>query len=489
MPSTEDDLRRRAFLFSLLSPVLNKYVEGMGEGKGMYLLFVKPEATTASGLTARTALTSFFNARLVREALSARGTSSEAAMRCTDVEESMYAQLLCGLAHRGEVVRVGSVFATALLRAVRFLETHWRALCDDIRAGRADPSVVTDASCRDAVDAVVARPDPGLADAIAAECAAGSWRGIVRRLWPRAKYIDAIVTGSMAQCVPMLEFYAGGLPLVSTIYASSESYFGINLRPLDRPEDVAYTLIPNMCYFEFIKVDNDGEVDTVVDLVDVEVGGYYELVVTTFTGLYRYRVGDVLQVAGFHNAAPQFRFVRRRNVVLSVDVDKTTEDDLLRAVTAAKRLLEPLGRVLAEYTAYADTASVPGHYVLFWELTPPPPRHDDGAEDVHVARVMASCCAAVEAGLDAIYRQLRSPVRRDVGPLEIRVVSPGTFDALMDLRIARGASVSQYKTPRCVTRAEDVALLEARVAGRFFSDAAPSLELASLAVDAIAGAT
>jgi auxin responsive GH3 family protein len=41
-----------------------------------------------------------------------------------------------------------------------------------------------------------------------------------------------------------------------------------------------------MCYYEFIKVKDveefrDGKV---VDLVDVEVGGYYDLVVTTFTG-------------------------------------------------------------------------------------------------------------------------------------------------------------------------------------------------------------
>ena len=91
----------------------------------------------------------------------------------------------------------------------------------------------------------------------------------------------------MAQYIPLLEFYGGGLPLVSTMYASSECYFGINLRPLDRPEDVAYTLLPNMCYYEFIKVEKDGEEardGKVVDLVDVEVGGHYELLVTTFTG-------------------------------------------------------------------------------------------------------------------------------------------------------------------------------------------------------------
>jgi auxin responsive GH3 gene family len=193
-------------------------------------------------------------------------------------------------------------------------------------------------------------------------------------------------------------------------------------------------------------------------------------------GLYRYRVGDILQVSGFHNAAPQFRFVHRRNVVLSVDTDKTSEDDLLRAVTAAKRLLAPLGAILSEYTAYADTASIPGHYVLFWELTPPPlPASGDGDAEAAAARVMAACCAEVEAGLDAVYRRCRSR-DRSVGPLEIRVVNPGAFDALMDLCVSHGSSVNQYKTPRCIKHPDAIAVLEARVVGRFFSDAVPHWE-------------
>ena len=56
-------------------------------------------------------------------------------------------------------------------------------------------------------------------------------------------------------------------------------------------------------------------------------------------GLHRYRVGDILQVTGFYNSAPQFRFIRRQNVVLSVYLEATTEEDLLNAVTNATQLL------------------------------------------------------------------------------------------------------------------------------------------------------
>ncbi|TVU24612.1 hypothetical protein EJB05_27060, partial [Eragrostis curvula] len=144
MPSTEEELDRKTFLYNLLVPVMNKYVEGLDEGRGMYLLFVKPETATPSGLVARPVLTSYYKSRHFRQRPDSpytRYTSPNEAILCPDAAQSMYAQLLCGLARRGEVLRVGAVFASAFLRAVKFLEAHWRALCADLRAGRVDPAV------------------------------------------------------------------------------------------------------------------------------------------------------------------------------------------------------------------------------------------------------------------------------------------------------------------------------------------------------------
>lgn len=72
------------------------------------------------------------------------------------------------------------------------------------------------------------------------------------------------------------------LPLVSTIYASSETTFGLNLNPLCKPEDVSYTIMPNVSFFEFIPLD--GDKNDVVDLADLKLGCSYELVVTNFSG-------------------------------------------------------------------------------------------------------------------------------------------------------------------------------------------------------------
>ncbi|KAJ9153683.1 hypothetical protein P3X46_027101 [Hevea brasiliensis] len=481
MPTIEEELGRRSLLYSLLMPVLNQFIPGLEKGKGMYFLFIKSEAKTPGGLLARPVLTSFYKSSHFKNRLFdpyTNYTSPDESILCPDSYQSMYSQMLCGLCQRNEVLRVGAVFASGFIRAIRFLEKHWQLLCNDIRTGIINPQI-TDPSVREAVMKIL-KPDLKLADFIEAECNLESWQGIITRLWPNTKYVDVIVTGTMSQYIPTLDYYSNGLPLVCTMYASSECYFGVNLNPLCKPSEVSYTLIPTMAYFEFLPVHrnngvanfismpkslNEKEQQELVDLVDVKLGQEYELVVTTYAGLYRYRVGDVLRVAGFKNKAPQFNFICRKNVVLSIDSDKTDEVELQNAVKNAVNHLVPFDATLAEYTSYADTTTIPGHYVLFWELslngsTPIPPS------------IFEDCCLTVEESLNSVYRQGRGS-DKSIGPLEIKIVEPGTFDKLMDYAISLGASINQYKTPRCVKYAPLVELLNSRIMSNYFSPKCP----------------
>ncbi|XVE50459.1 hypothetical protein DITRI_Ditri01bG0163800 [Diplodiscus trichospermus] len=481
MPTIEEELGRRSLLYSLLMPVMSQFVPGLDKGKGMYFLFTKSEAKTPGGLVARPVLTSYYKSSHFKDRPFdpyTNYTSPNETILCPDSYQSMYSQLLCGLCQHNEVLRVGAVFASGFIRAIRFLEKHWPLLCNDIRNGTINPQI-TDQSVREAVMKIL-KPDPKLADFIEAECSKDSWQGIITSLWPNTKYVDVIVTGTMSQYIPTLDYYSNGLPLVCTMYASSECYFGVNLKPLCKPSEVSYTLIPTMAYFEFLPVHrnngvndsisvpkslNEKEQQELVDLVDVKLGQEYELVVTTYAGLHRYRVGDVLRVAGFKNKAPQFNFICRKNVVLSIDSDKTDEVELQNAVKNAVNHLLPFGATLAEYTSYADTTTIPGHYVLYWELslngtTPIPPS------------VFEDCCLTIEESLNSVYRQGRV-CDKSIGPLEIKIVEPGTFDKLMDYAISLGASINQYKTPRCVKFAPIIELLNSRAVSSYFSPKCP----------------
>ncbi|KAL2927373.1 putative indole-3-acetic acid-amido synthetase GH3.1 [Bienertia sinuspersici] len=430
MPTTAEEMDRRQLLYSLLMPVMNQYTPGLDKGKGLYFLFIKAETKTPGGLVARPVLTSYYKSNHFKNRPYDPYnvyTSPNEAILCPDSFQSMYTQMLCGLYDRHEVLRVGAVFASGLLRAIRFLQLHHLDLCHDIKTGILSQSV-THSGLRACMEKVM-RPDPELAEFVSHACEGDNWEGIIKRIWPNTKYLEVIVTGAMAQYIPTLDYYSGGLPKVCTMYASSECFFGLNLNPMCDPSEVSYTILPNMAYFE-------------------------------------YRVGDVLHVTGFYNSAPQFKFIRRKNVLLSIDSDKTDESELQKAIENASVLLQPFNTSIVEYTSYANTKTIPGHYVIYWELLTKDPTNGPGHE------VLGQCCLAMEEALNSVYRQCRV-ADRSIGPLEIRVVKNGTFEELMDYAISKGASINQYKVPRCVNVMPIVELLDSRVVSAHFSPSLP----------------
>ncbi|TYG82709.1 hypothetical protein ES288_D01G111500v1 [Gossypium darwinii] len=261
--------------------------------KSLEFQFAKEETETPCGLKARAATTSI----------------PIEAIFCSDTNQSMYCQLLAGLIQPDEVVMVGSQFATALLRAIKFLEDYWKELCSNIRSGQIS-DCITDSGCKNAASSIM-KPNPQLADSIHKICSCESSEGIIKKLWPNAKFIRAITTGVMSQYVETLEFYSGGLPLVSNTYVCSEAFCRINLEPLSGPSYVSYTFLPTTAYFECLPVNNNSlslsqevqfnyasqhepvekksnnENIEPIDLVHVKLGQYYELLVTSYAGLYR----------------------------------------------------------------------------------------------------------------------------------------------------------------------------------------------------------
>ncbi|CAM6124902.1 unnamed protein product [Calypogeia fissa] len=184
--------------------------------------------------------------------------------------------------------------------------------------------------------------------------------------------------------------------ICTPLYAASEGFFGLNVNPSLPPEETFYVLMPSVAYYEFIAIasskssnvhpsgdnhhedegvrdskDSAASEDKVLDLVSLEVGQQYEILVTTISGYCRLRMGDILEVVGKYNNSRLFKFVRRKNVRLSLGHVKTDEMELHAAVRKAVLILEkelPGTRVL-EYTSFAELV-VPGRYVMVWDISP-----------------------------------------------------------------------------------------------------------------------
>ncbi|XP_057805790.1 jasmonoyl--L-amino acid synthetase JAR6-like [Salvia miltiorrhiza] len=405
-------------------------------GKALQLIYSSKQFKTKGGLRAGTATTHLFSSAEFKQTLRATQRpccSPDEVIFGGDYHHSLYCHLLCGLIFRHQVQLISSTFAHSIVHAFRTFEQIWHHLVADIRRGSLS-SRVTSAPIRSAM-AKLLKPDPDLADAIQSKCTSlSNWYGLIPELFPNVKYVYGIMTGSMEPYIKKLRHYAGEIPLISADYGASEGWIGVNVNPALPPEEATFVVLPNVGYFEFIPLDGGAA----VGLTEVEVGKEYEVVTTSFAGLYRYKLGDVVRVAGFRNGAPELRFVCRRNVVLSVNVDKNTETDLQAAVEAAARAAAAEKVEVVDYTSCVDASSEPARYVVFWEMS-------GGASD----EVVEECCNRLDRSFEeAGYVAMRKI--NGIGPLELRILRRGTFQKVMDHFVGLGGAVSQFKTPRCV---------------------------------------
>ncbi len=87
------------------------------------------------------------------------------------------------------------------------------------------------------------------------------------------------------------------------LFNASEGFFGIQF---EKESDELMLMLDYGIYYEFIPLDKvHDEIPKVINLSEVEIGKHYEMVITTSAGLWRYRLGDVIE---FTSIIP-FRFI------------------------------------------------------------------------------------------------------------------------------------------------------------------------------------
>ncbi|XP_038981662.1 indole-3-acetic acid-amido synthetase GH3.10-like isoform X2 [Phoenix dactylifera] len=445
-------------------------------GRILEFIYSSKQFQTKGGLTVGTATTHYFASeefKTKQKSTKSFTCSPYEVIAGEDYKQSTYCHLLLGLAFSDQVEIIASTFAYSIVQAFIAFEELWEELCEDLREGTLSTKLTSPEMRRAVMDCLT--PNASLASKIEKKCRQleeSNWSNLIPNLWPNAKYIYSIMTGSMQPYLKKLRHYAGDLALVCADYGSTESWIGVNLEPSDAPERVTFTVIPTFSYFEFIPLytrkERDHSTSAVTDdfaereplpLSQVKVGQQYEVVLTTFTGLYRYRLGDVVEVAGFYKGAPKLTFICRRKLILTVNIDKNTERDLQIVVEKGSRLLRQTRAELVDFTSHADLAVHPGHYVIFWEVK-------GEAED----SVLNACSREMDAAF-ADRGYVVSRKTGSIGPLELRIVESGTFRRILEYYIDHGAAMSQFKTPRCTTNQVLLGILDRCTVRRFRSTA------------------
>ncbi|XP_072051033.1 uncharacterized protein [Amphiura filiformis] len=226
---------------------------------------------------------------------------------------------------------IAGVFTSRLFSAIRQLEKDWPQMVQDITRGRLNPALDLDNDTREALDKLM-EPDQKRADELRREFEKG-FQGILRRIWPHAYYIWSIdMTGYRSI---LEEGYARGLPIYNGMYGSTEApNIALEFNNFNTGGSSRYNFVLTSAVYEFIleeHIDQEQPASFFID--EVEVGKRYELVITSWNGLCRFRFGDVIKVVDFHYNSPVIEFQYRTGLVLNLRGEKVDSITLHNVIT------------------------------------------------------------------------------------------------------------------------------------------------------------
>ncbi|XP_023327761.1 4-substituted benzoates-glutamate ligase GH3.12 isoform X2 [Eurytemora carolleeae] len=348
------------------------------------------------------------------------------AYRILTEPEALYIHLLFGLLDQN-LGNIEANFASTVYTGFRTLESRWEELVQDIQTGTINSNLNIPSDIREQLEAVM-KPNPERAEELRKEFTAG-FENIAKRIWPNLNLIMCTTTGTMKMYTSSLKSkYCRDTQTYSPIYGASEGLLGVNLYP-DSTQSL-YCLIPSAQFFEFIRQeDSDTDNPDTLLLHQLEKGQAYEVVVTNGSGLYRYRMGDVVQ-----------------GQMLNVHGEKISEEVFF---TTLKKCEKTWNIRLRDYTTaesvLSESSALP-HYLLFIEPE-------------------SECC---DLNLDLPDTTLRSdhPVyesfraKGSIDKIQVIQVKRGSFQALQEMMLATSmASSNQFKVPRVLRKEEHVKYL------------------------------
>ena len=356
-----------------------------------------------------------------------------------ELEDLTYVKVRFALAER-HLASIHSVFLHRIVSALDYIRNNWSLLLRDIERGDVDPSIPLSSHWRERLRAWLP-PDPGRAAELRGLGMDEDAHDMIRRIWPEMRYLIAIGGQSFPVYEEAISIYGPDIPMHHFIYGASEGFLSI-ANGVGRPDE--YILIPAAGLFEFIPAD--GEEDHPLLMGELERGMRYELVFTNHSGLYRYRMRDVLEVVGFFGEAPVIRFCHRVNQMLNVADEKVDAEQLGEAM---RLFCGRMGIPASRYCFDVDFSMRPGRYIAYIE--------GSGWSDAD--KVLDECLCRASYG----YRGCR--LMGDISMPHVRFLPIGTFRCYEERIASTGRAMAQYK-PALIVRSKDMREFLAAVAGR-----------------------
>ncbi|KIJ13242.1 hypothetical protein PAXINDRAFT_14001 [Paxillus involutus ATCC 200175] len=255
--------------------------------------------------------------------------------------------------------------------------------------------------------------------------------GWAARIWPKLRLLVAISSGPFATVLPKVRSILGPtIAMRGFGYGSTECIVAASYDM----DDLDTFVIQTEDVIEFLDVDAEETHENILQAWDLEAGKQYQIVVTTRDGLWRYPLGDIIEIVGFdtNDGSPLIKYLGRKSFSIRLPHVLISDSHLVAAIRTISS--EDVIQV-HEFTAIVDDRTLPPTVGCFVE-------GELGPRSYLAPQKFLDALIA----MNHIHQDVLHPGHTRLPT--IRIVKPGTF---MEYRLGRGKKLDvgpgQIKVP------------------------------------------
>lgn len=368
-----------------------------------------------------------------------RYTSPKMILFPEEFMDLMYLKLRFALVCKN-VTSIEAVYVHQILSLLKYLQENWEIFVEDIAQGTIHPDIDIPVEKRKELK-VYLKPDPQRAEELRIEFEKGFDTPIVPRIWKNIRFVMAISGNAFSRYMDKLRQYIGTIPYHYFIYAASEGIFGPALG-VNRPDE--YVVAPKIGIYEFLPITEEEEENNLETLQasEVSVGMKYELVYTGFSGFYRYRMGDIVEIKGFYHKAPIVKFCYRKKQTVNVVGEKMDMGSISCVIRDFEEKYDLVGN---DFCIYPDEDVIPARYVVLLEIdsdeTPNIPEEERWET------------------IDGFFRRVNVDYDdcrnlKEIGMPVVHFLKKGAFERYKEHLHTRGKEIGQHKPVRIIDTEE-----------------------------------
>ncbi len=325
--------------------------------------------------------------------------------------EAKYYTLL-RLAAGQDISCIATVNPSTILLLGDRLAQHTEPIIRDVRDGSLSSQFSVPQDLRESLHL---RPDPERARHLERAAAAGGGPLRPGLAWPGLAAVGCWKGGTVgAYLAKFHTLFPQGLPVRDFGYYATELRGSV---PLSDQGD-AGTIAIGTNVLEFHPADDDRapEGRQLLTVDQLQVGRRYFVYVTNASGLYRYDMNDIVEVAGHYGQTPLIRFIQKGKGVVSFTGEKLYEVQVIAAVDQALAALRGRYHFIAAVAELVEGTTP--RLVFLIEFDDPVAEHDGSA--------LVDRLDTALGDQNEEYQTKRKSLR--YGAPIIRVVRPGEFD-------------------------------------------------------------